>query len=71
MVVSNARKKIGFLHISFYKVVQIVLPIILRRKKTTDALSKVFRCANSERGHGARIIGVIGIIGAIGGAEAF
>ena len=28
MVVSNARKKIGFLHISFYKVVQIVLPII-------------------------------------------
>ncbi len=29
MVVSNARKKIGFLHISFYKVVQIVLPIIL------------------------------------------
>ena len=30
MVVSNARKKIGFLHISFYKVVQIVLPIIKR-----------------------------------------
>ena len=29
MVVSNARKKIGFLHISFYKVVQIVLPIIV------------------------------------------
>ena len=29
MVVSNARKKIGFLHISFYKVVQIVLPIII------------------------------------------
>lgn len=28
MVVSNARKKNGFLHISFYKVVQIVLPII-------------------------------------------
>lgn len=28
MVASNARKKIGFLHISFYKVVQIVLPII-------------------------------------------
>ena len=28
MVVSNAHKNFGFLHISFYKVVQIVLPII-------------------------------------------
>ena len=28
MVASNARKNFGFLHISFYKVVQIVLPII-------------------------------------------
>ena len=28
MVVSNAHEKIGFLHISFYKIVQIVLPII-------------------------------------------
>lgn len=30
MVASNARKNFGFLHISFYKVVQIVLPIIRR-----------------------------------------
>lgn len=30
MVASNARKIFGFLHISFYKVVQIVLPIIKR-----------------------------------------
>ena len=29
MVVSNAHEKIGFLHISFYIIVQIVLPIIL------------------------------------------
>ena len=29
MVASNARKNFGFLHISFYKVVQIVLPIIV------------------------------------------
>ena len=29
MVVSNAHEKFGFLHISFYKIVQIVLPIIL------------------------------------------
>ena len=29
MVASNARKIFGFLHISFYKVVQIVLPIIV------------------------------------------
>ena len=28
MVVSNAHEKFGFLHISFYKIVQIVLPII-------------------------------------------
>ena len=33
MVASNARKNFGFLHISFYKVVQIVLPIILALKK--------------------------------------
>lgn len=30
MVASNARKNFGFLHISFYKVVQIVLPIIIQ-----------------------------------------
>ena len=35
MVASNARKIFGFLHISFYKVVQIVLPIILSKRKTT------------------------------------
>ena len=28
MVVSNAHENFGFLHISFYKIVQIVLPII-------------------------------------------
>lgn len=33
MVASNARKNFGFLHISFYKVVQIVLPIIENREK--------------------------------------
>ena len=32
MVASNARKNFGFLHISFYKVVQIVLPIIFTNK---------------------------------------
>lgn len=33
MVASNARKNFGFLHISFYKVVQIVLPIINKTEK--------------------------------------
>ena len=36
MVVSNAHEKIGFLHISFYKIVQIVLPII--------CLAKIKKC---------------------------
>ena len=35
MVASNARKNFGFLHISFYKVVQIVLPIILKDTKNS------------------------------------
>ena len=36
MVVSNAHEKFGFLHISFYKIVQIVLPIILYRYHLLD-----------------------------------
>ena len=32
MVVSNAHEKFGFLHISFYKIVQIVLPIIKQKQ---------------------------------------
>ena len=38
MVVSNAHEKFGFLHISFYKIVQIVLPIILAVHKDAYAV---------------------------------
>ena len=40
MVVSNAHKNFGFLHISFYKVVQIVLPIIIRLTSNNGIIKK-------------------------------
>ena len=50
MVVSNARKKIGFLHISFYKVVQIVLPIIFHGAKVQTLIkNKNLRIKNYSK----------------------